>query len=109
MEELSNRGVVVPVVRIGWPDVFVDHGKPDALREKHGISVQATVAKALPLPCKRPRASRPAPWWPNARLPQSGAGQDRRTQASMPRPRGQGIAGRAVPGPPRARFGRHFP
>jgi 1-deoxy-D-xylulose-5-phosphate synthase len=48
MEELSNRGVVVPVVRIGWPDVFVDHGKPDALRERYGISVQATVAKALP-------------------------------------------------------------
>jgi 1-deoxy-D-xylulose-5-phosphate synthase len=47
MEELSNRGVVVPVARIGWPDVFVDHGKPDALREKYGISVKATVEKAL--------------------------------------------------------------
>jgi 1-deoxy-D-xylulose-5-phosphate synthase len=48
MEELSNRGVVIPVVRIGWPDSFIEHGKPDALRESHGISVQATVAKALP-------------------------------------------------------------
>jgi 1-deoxy-D-xylulose-5-phosphate synthase len=48
MEELSARGVVVPVVRIGWPDVFVDHGKPDALRERYGISVKATVEKTLP-------------------------------------------------------------
>jgi 1-deoxy-D-xylulose-5-phosphate synthase len=48
MEELANRGIVVPVARIGWPDQFIDHGKPDALREKHGISVKATVEKALP-------------------------------------------------------------
>ena len=48
MEELSARGVVVPVVCIGWPDAFVDHGKPDALRERYGISVKATVEKALP-------------------------------------------------------------
>jgi 1-deoxy-D-xylulose-5-phosphate synthase len=48
MEELSSRGVLVPVVRIGWPDAFIEHGKPDALREKNGISVKATVEKALP-------------------------------------------------------------
>jgi 1-deoxy-D-xylulose-5-phosphate synthase len=48
MEELSNRDIQVPVVRIGWPDAFIEHGKPDALREKYGISVANTVAKALP-------------------------------------------------------------
>jgi 1-deoxy-D-xylulose-5-phosphate synthase len=48
LEELSNVGIQVPVVRIGWPDAFVDHGKPDALRAKSGISVAATVEKALP-------------------------------------------------------------
>ncbi len=48
LEELSNVGIQVPVVRIGWPDAFVDHGKPDALRAKAGISVAATVEKALP-------------------------------------------------------------
>jgi 1-deoxy-D-xylulose-5-phosphate synthase len=48
LEELSNLGIQVPVVRIGWPDAFVDHGKPDALRAKSGISVAATVEKALP-------------------------------------------------------------
>jgi 1-deoxy-D-xylulose-5-phosphate synthase len=48
MEELANRDIQVPIVRIGWPDAFIDHGKPDALREKHGISVKATVERTLP-------------------------------------------------------------
>ena len=48
IEELSNRGLQTPVVRIGWPDAFIEHGKPDALRLKYGISVAATVEKTLP-------------------------------------------------------------
>jgi 1-deoxy-D-xylulose-5-phosphate synthase len=47
LEELSAHGLQVPVVRIGWPDAFVEHGKPDALRLKAGISVAATVEKTL--------------------------------------------------------------
>jgi 1-deoxy-D-xylulose-5-phosphate synthase len=43
-------------VRIGWPDAFVDHGKPDALRAKSGISVAATVEKALPYLKAKPAA-----------------------------------------------------
>jgi 1-deoxy-D-xylulose-5-phosphate synthase len=34
-----------PVVRIGWPDQFIEHGKPDALRAKYGISVEAILEK----------------------------------------------------------------
>ncbi len=52
MEELAARDIQVPIVRIGWPDAFIDHGKPDALREKFGISVANTVAKALPYPAE---------------------------------------------------------
>jgi 1-deoxy-D-xylulose-5-phosphate synthase len=48
MEELAARDIQVPIVRIGWPDGFIEHGKPDALREKYGISVQATVDRTLP-------------------------------------------------------------
>jgi 1-deoxy-D-xylulose-5-phosphate synthase len=48
MEELGSRGVQTPVVRIGWPDAFIEHGKPDTLRVKYGISVEATVEKTLP-------------------------------------------------------------
>ena len=59
LEELANRGLQMPVVRIGWPDAFIDHGKPDALREKYGISVEATVEKTLPYLQKA--ASQPKP------------------------------------------------
>jgi 1-deoxy-D-xylulose-5-phosphate synthase len=48
LEELANRGLQTPVVRIGWPDGFIEHGKPDVLRAKYGISVAATVEKTLP-------------------------------------------------------------
>src|SRR5271163_3238375 len=48
LEELTNRGLHTPVVRIGWPDAFIEHGKPDALRTKYGISVAATVERTLP-------------------------------------------------------------
>jgi 1-deoxy-D-xylulose-5-phosphate synthase len=48
LEELSNRDIQVPIVRIGWPDGFVEHGKPDALREKYGISVKAVIDRTLP-------------------------------------------------------------
>jgi 1-deoxy-D-xylulose-5-phosphate synthase len=48
LEELSAIGIFTPVVRIGYPDAFVDHGKVDALRIKAGISVANTVEKALP-------------------------------------------------------------
>jgi 1-deoxy-D-xylulose-5-phosphate synthase len=48
LEELSNMGLPTPVVRIGWPDQFIEHGKPDALRAKYGISVDAAIEKLRP-------------------------------------------------------------
>src|SRR6201996_1636689 len=48
LEEPSVKGIYTAVVRIGWPDAFVDHGKVDALRAKSGISVSNTVEKTLP-------------------------------------------------------------
>jgi 1-deoxy-D-xylulose-5-phosphate synthase len=45
LEELNNLGLSTPVVRIGWPDQFIEHGKPDALRAKYGISVDAVLDK----------------------------------------------------------------
>jgi 1-deoxy-D-xylulose-5-phosphate synthase len=48
LEDLAARGLQVPVVRIGWPDHFIEHGKPDALRQLNGISVQATLEKVAP-------------------------------------------------------------
>jgi 1-deoxy-D-xylulose-5-phosphate synthase len=47
LEELNNLGLDTPVVRIGWPDRFIAHGKPETLRAKHGISVEAALEKLL--------------------------------------------------------------
>ncbi len=48
LEEASNLGLSVPVVRIGWPDEFIPHGKEDGLREAYGLSVAAALSKAEP-------------------------------------------------------------
>jgi 1-deoxy-D-xylulose-5-phosphate synthase len=48
LELLSELGIDVPVVRIGWPDEFIDHGKVEALREKHGLTAAAALVKAQP-------------------------------------------------------------
>ncbi len=49
MEALAELGSAVPVVRIGWPDHFIEHGKVDELRAKYGLSVDAAYAQILPL------------------------------------------------------------
>jgi 1-deoxy-D-xylulose-5-phosphate synthase len=49
LEALSEMGLQTPVVRIGWPDRFIDHGKVDALRAKHGVSVEAALEKLEPM------------------------------------------------------------
>jgi 1-deoxy-D-xylulose-5-phosphate synthase len=45
IEHLHDAGIHTPVERIGWPDAFVEHGRPDILRAKHGITVEACVEK----------------------------------------------------------------
>jgi 1-deoxy-D-xylulose-5-phosphate synthase len=55
VEALEEMGRAVPVVRIGWPDQFIEHGKVDDLRLKHGLSVQAALAQVLPLLAGRRR------------------------------------------------------
>lgn len=47
IERLHTQGINTPVERIGWPDAFVEHGKPDILRQKHGVTSQAAVQKIL--------------------------------------------------------------
>ncbi len=49
IEALAELGSAVPVVRIGWPDRFIEHGKVEELRAKHGLTVDAAQAQVLPL------------------------------------------------------------
>jgi len=55
LEALEEMGFDVPVVRIGWPDQFIEHGKVDALREKYGVSVAEAYAQTTPLLAQRQR------------------------------------------------------
>jgi len=47
IEQLSDAGISTPVVRIGWPDQFVEHGAVEILRQKHGLTAEAAVDKIL--------------------------------------------------------------
>jgi 1-deoxy-D-xylulose-5-phosphate synthase len=49
MEHLYSQGIHTPVVRIGWPDEFVEHGTIPILRAKHGLTADALVEKVVPL------------------------------------------------------------
>ena len=48
LEALSELGLSVPVVRIGWPDQFIEHGKVDQLRIRYGLTAENAFAKLLP-------------------------------------------------------------
>ncbi len=47
IENLHDAGIHTPVERIGWPDEFIEHGKPETLRELHGLTAEAAVEKVL--------------------------------------------------------------
>ena len=48
IELLHDEIINTPVERIGWPDKFIEHGKPEILRKKHGITSEAAIGKILP-------------------------------------------------------------
>jgi 1-deoxy-D-xylulose-5-phosphate synthase len=48
MEALNEMQLNVPVVRVGWPDRFIEHGKVDQLRARYGVSVEAAMEKLAP-------------------------------------------------------------
>ncbi len=60
-EHLSSVHLHPRIVRIGWPDQFIEHGSVAILREKYGLTAEAAVAGILEAlsACARP-ASLPA-------------------------------------------------
>jgi 1-deoxy-D-xylulose-5-phosphate synthase len=36
------------VVRVGWPDAFIEHGKVESLREKYGLTAEAALERSRP-------------------------------------------------------------
>jgi 1-deoxy-D-xylulose-5-phosphate synthase len=53
LEQLNKLGLTTPVVRVGWPDQFIEHGKVEALRAKYGISVDGVMDKLIPVLAKK--------------------------------------------------------
>jgi len=47
IEQLHDAGIATPVERIGWPDAFIEHGKPEVLRELHGLTAEVAARKIL--------------------------------------------------------------
>ena len=61
IEALADARITTPVVRIGWPDEFIEHGAVPILREKHGVTAEAAVQKILAeLSAAHPAAIAPA-------------------------------------------------
>ena len=47
LEQFADQHITTPVVRIGWPDQFIEHASTvDYLRNKYGLTVENTVAQA---------------------------------------------------------------
>jgi 1-deoxy-D-xylulose-5-phosphate synthase len=46
IELFNEKGVTTPVVRIGWPDQFIEHATTqDELRRKYGLTIENIVAR----------------------------------------------------------------
>jgi 1-deoxy-D-xylulose-5-phosphate synthase len=49
LESLNESEIDVPVIRVGWPDQFIEHGKVESLREKYGLTAEAALERVRPL------------------------------------------------------------
>jgi 1-deoxy-D-xylulose-5-phosphate synthase len=46
LELFSEEQITTPVVRVGWPDQFIEHASSvDYLREKYGLTPASVVAQ----------------------------------------------------------------
>ena len=52
LERLNELELSVPVVRVGWPDSFIEHGKVEALRAKYGLTAEAAMERVRPYVAK---------------------------------------------------------
>ncbi len=49
LEALNLAELETPVVRVGWPDQFIEHGKIDDLRVRYGVTAEAALERVRPL------------------------------------------------------------
>lgn len=53
LEVLNEAELTTPLVRIGWPDQFIEHGRVEDLRRTYGVTAEAALERARPY-LKRP-------------------------------------------------------
>lgn len=57
MELFAERQIQTPIVRIGWPDQFIEHGSSvDGLRRKYGLTAENLVAQVKQVAANAPLA-----------------------------------------------------
>ena len=49
LEALNEAELSTPVIRVGWPDQFIEHGKVEDLRVLYGVTAKAALARVRPL------------------------------------------------------------
>lgn len=47
LELLNEQRCATPLLRIGWPDAFIEHGKEPLLRAKYGLTAEAITSSIL--------------------------------------------------------------
>ena len=59
LELFSDKHVPTPIVRIGWPDQFIEHASSvDYLRNKYGLTAENAVAQVKAKFTEEPLATR---------------------------------------------------
>ncbi len=53
MEMLNEQNCTTPILRIGWPNQFIEHGSEGQLRHKHGLTPEAIASTILQHPAAR--------------------------------------------------------
>jgi 1-deoxy-D-xylulose-5-phosphate synthase len=46
LETANELGLATPIIRVGWPDDFIEHGRQDDLRRKYGITAEGAMDKS---------------------------------------------------------------
>ncbi len=49
LETLNDAELNTPVIRVGWPDQFIEHGRVDDLRRTYGLTAEAALERVRPL------------------------------------------------------------
>ncbi|MGN0869154.1 MAG: 1-deoxy-D-xylulose-5-phosphate synthase [Akkermansia sp.] len=53
LEQLNEQGCTTPLMRVGWPDAFITHGREEQLRAQHGLTPEALVQRIRQHPALR--------------------------------------------------------